>query len=113
MFLFYHFVSLWSLIYSCFFYCYYTYVNSTQKQTQTLATIPTSNPLPPPPPQVYYNPGIEEDRAPSDRAESEFTVRNEAVINPQLDEEERRAASRAASEIYASTRMPRPQSEIR
>ncbi|ROT85401.1 uncharacterized protein LOC119573965 [Penaeus monodon] len=62
---------------------------------------------------VYYNPGIEEDRAPSDRAESEFTVRNEAVINPQLDEEERRAASRAASEIYASTRMPRPQSEIR
>lgn len=61
---------------------------------------------------VYYNPGIEEDRAPSDRAESEFTVRNEAVINPQLDEEERRAASRAASEIYASTRMPRPQSEI-
>lgn len=62
---------------------------------------------------MYYNPGIEEDRAPSDRAESEFTVRNEAVINPQLDEEERRAASRAASEIYASTRMPRPQSEIR
>ncbi|XP_045132010.1 uncharacterized protein LOC123516568 isoform X2 [Portunus trituberculatus] len=61
--------------------------------------------------EVYYNPGLEDDRAPSDRAESEFTVRNEAVINPQL-EEERRAASRAASEIYASTRLPRPQSEI-
>lgn len=61
---------------------------------------------------MYYNPGLETDRAPSDRAESEFTVRNEAVVNPQL-EEERRAASRAASEIYASTRLPRPQSEIR
>ncbi|XP_045608275.1 uncharacterized protein [Procambarus clarkii] len=62
--------------------------------------------------EVYYNPGLVEERAPSDRAESEFTVRNEAVINPQLEEEERRAASRAASEIYASTRIPRPHSEI-
>ncbi|XP_071535940.1 uncharacterized protein [Panulirus ornatus] len=61
--------------------------------------------------EVYYNPGLETERAPSDRPESEFTVRNEAVVNPQL-EEERRAASRAASEIYASTRLPRPQSEI-
>jgi len=30
-----------------------------------------------------------------------------------LEEEERRAASRAASEIYASTRFPRPQSQMR
>lgn len=63
--------------------------------------------------EVYYNPGLDEDRAPSDRAESEFTVRNEAIVSPQQLEEERRAASRAASEIYASTRMPaRPNSEI-
>ncbi|XP_076054188.1 uncharacterized protein LOC143032877 [Oratosquilla oratoria] len=62
--------------------------------------------------EVYYNPGLEADRAPSDRAESEFTVRNEAL--PQNHwEEEQRAASRAASEIYANARMqPRAQSEI-
>ena len=64
---------------------------------------------------MYLNPGLEYDigeRAPSDRAESEFTVRNDAVFSPQW-EEERRAASRAASEIYQATRFPRPRSEIR
>ena len=63
--------------------------------------------------QVYLDPGPLMERAPSDRAESEFTVRNETHRSPALEEEERRAASRAASEIYASTRFPRPQSEMR
>ncbi|CAL4121233.1 unnamed protein product, partial [Meganyctiphanes norvegica] len=64
--------------------------------------------------EVYYNPGLEVERAPSDRAESEFTVRNE-VANGWISDgdEDRRAASRAASEIYATTRMgQRPRSEI-
>lgn len=64
--------------------------------------------------EVYYNTGLEVERAPSDRAESEFTVRNEAVVaNGWISDEDPRAASRAASEIYATTRMgQRPRSEI-
>ncbi|KAL7638336.1 UNVERIFIED_CONTAM: hypothetical protein RMT77_010906 [Armadillidium vulgare] len=62
--------------------------------------------------QVYTNPALEydpTDPAPSDRAESEFTVRNEAMVGPSWEgEDDHRAVSRTASEIYAATRFPRP-----
>ncbi|XP_047738539.1 serine/threonine-protein kinase fray2 isoform X2 [Hyalella azteca] len=65
------------------------------------------------PNQVYLHPGTAGGRGGSDRGDSDYVVRHDTHGGGRVwDDEERRAASRAASEIYASTRFPRPQSQM-